>query len=180
MLGPAFGFLIVVGTALLLASAAAQKFRGLARFADIVVAYRVLPSALGRPVAWFIPCLEAAIALALVSGSTRNAAVIAAAVLLIAYAAGLSINLLRGRHDLDCGCGAARDRRPIATWMVWRNVLLAATMGIAALPWSPRSLNLTDLLTIVGGLTVVIILYAAADRLFGDVVPKTLTLRSHS
>jgi hypothetical protein len=64
--------------------------------------------------------------------------------------------------------------------MVWRNVLLAAALGIAALPWSPRSLHLTDLLTIVGGLAAVAILYAAADRLFGDVMPKTLMLRSHS
>jgi hypothetical protein len=180
MLDPAFGFLIVAGTALLLASAAIQKFRDLARFADIVAAYRVLPTALGRPMARLIPCLEAAIALALMWEPIRNSAVIAAMILLITYAAGLSVNLLRGRHNLDCGCGSARDRRPIAAWMVWRNVLLAAVLGIAALPWSARSLNLTDLLTIVGGLSVVITLYAAADRLLGDVAPKTLMLRSHS
>jgi Methylamine utilisation protein MauE len=180
MLDPAFGYLIVAGTALLLAGAAIQKFRGLARFADIVVAYRVLPPAFGGPVARLIPCLEAAIALALVWQPVRNGAVIAAMVLLIAYAAGLSVNLLRGRRDLDCGCGAARDRRPIAAWMVWRNLLLAVALGFAVLPWSSRSLNLTDWLTIVGGLTVVTTLYAAADRLFGDVVPKTLMLRSHS
>lgn len=180
MLDPAFGFLIVAGIALLLTSAAIQKFRDLARFADIVAAYRVLPTALGRPVAWLIPCLEAAIAIALVWEPFRNGAVIAAMLLLIAYAAGLGVNLRRGRRDLDCGCGPARDRRPIAAWMVWRNVLLAAALGIAALPWSPRSLHLTDLLTIVGGLAAVAILYAAADRLFGDVMPKTLMLRSHS
>jgi Methylamine utilisation protein MauE len=180
MLDPAFGFLIVAGTALLLASAAVQKFRGLARFADIVVAYRVLPAEFGKPVAWLIPGLECAIALALLWEPSRNRAVMAAMILLICYAAGLSVNLLRGRRDLDCGCGTARDRRAIAPWMVWRNLLLAVALGIAALPWSPRSLNLTDLLTIVGGLTVVITLYAAADRLFGDVVPKSRMLRSHS
>ena len=180
MLDPAFGFLIVAGTALLLASAAIQKFRDLARFADIVAAYRVLPPALGRPAAWLIPCFEAAIALALVWQPIRNGAVMAAMALLIAYAACLGVNLRRGRRDLDCGCGPASDRRPIAAWMVWRNALLAAFLGIAALPWSPRSLHLTDLLTIVGGLTVVVTLYAAADRLFGDVVPKTVMLRSHS
>jgi hypothetical protein len=180
MLDPAFGYLIVAGTAALLASAAIPKFRSLVRFADIVVAYRVLPPAIARPVAWLIPCLEAAIVVALVWAPTRNAAVVAAMALLIAYAAGLSVNLLRGRRDLDCGCGAARERRPIAAWMVWRNLLLAAALGIAALPWSQRSLNMTDLLTLVGGLAVVITLYSAADRLFGDVVPKALMLRSHS
>ena len=180
MLDPAYGFLIVAGTALLLASAALRKFHGPARFAHIVAAYRVLPATLGRLVAWLIPCLEAVIAIALGWGPVRNGAVIAAMALLIAYAAVLAVNLRRGRLDLDCGCGPARDRRRIAAWMVWRNVLLAASLGIAALPWSPRSLSLTDLLTIVSGLIVIITLYAAADRLFGDVVPKALTLRSHS
>ena len=180
MLDPALGFLIIAGTALLLASAAIQKFRDLSRFADIVAAYRVLPTALGRPVAWLIPCLEAAIAIALAWEPIRNGAVMAAMALLIAYAVGLGVNLRRGRLDLDCGCGPARDRRRIAAWMVWRNLLLAASLGIAALPWSPRALHLTDLFTIVGGLAVLITLYAAFDRLFGDVLPKTLVLRSHS
>lgn len=180
MLDPALGFVIVLGTALLLANAAIQKFRGLARFADIVTAYRVLPDALSRSVACLIPCLEAAMAAALVWEPSRHGAAMAAAGLLIAYAAGLAVNLLRGRRDLDCGCGAARDRGPIAAWMVWRNVLLAAALGVAALPWSPRSLDLTDLLTIAGSLTVTAALYAASDRLFGDVMPKALMLRSHS
>jgi Methylamine utilisation protein MauE len=180
VLDPALGFVIVLGSALLLASAALQKFRGLARFSDIVTAHRVLPEALSRPVACLVPCVETAIALALVWQPMRNGAVLAAMVLLIVYAGSLGINLLRGRRDLDCGCGAARDRRPIAAWMVWRNVLLAAAVGVTALPWSPRSLDSTDLLTIIGSLTVVIILYAAADRLLGDVMPRAFVLRSRS
>jgi len=180
MLDPAFGYLIVAGTALLFASAAIQKFRSLTRFAAIVAAYRVLPASIGGPVAWLISCLEAAIAVALMWAPARKAAVIAAMVLLIAYASGMSVNLLRGRRDLDCGCGASRDRRPIAAWMVWRNAFLAVAVGITLLPWSQRSLYFTDSLTLVGGLAVAITLYAAADRLFGDVAPKGLMLRSHS
>jgi hypothetical protein len=180
MLDPALGFLIVIATALLLTGAAVQKFRDLGRFADIVVAYRVLPSVLGKPVAWLIPCLESTLALALLWEPTRSAAVKAAMVLLFAYASGLSINLLRGRRDLDCGCGSARDRRPIATWMVWRNLFLVGALGVAALPWSSRSLGLTDLLTLLGGLAVTIALYATVDRLCGEIAPKSLMLRSHS
>jgi hypothetical protein len=180
MLDPAFGYLIVTGIALLLASAAIQKFSGLARFADIVVAYRVLPGAIAGPAAWLVPCLEAAIAAALLWTPTRSAAAMAAMMLLIGYASGVGVNLLRGRRDLDCGCGAARDRRPIAAWMVWRNLLLAVTLLIAVPRWSQRALDFSDLLTIVGGLAVAITLYAAADRLFGDVAPRARLLRSHS
>jgi hypothetical protein len=107
-------------------------------------------------------------------------AAVAAIAVLIAYASGLGINLLRGRRDLDCGCVTARDRRPIAAWMVWRNLILAAVLGITVLPWSPRAFNLIDWLTVMGGLTVGVTLYAAADRLLGDVAPKAMILRSTS
>jgi hypothetical protein len=180
MLDPTFGYLIVAGAALLLASAGIHKVRSLARFTEIFVAYRVLPSALGRRLAWLIPCLEVAIAIALLWEPSRRTAVIAAIAVLIAYASGVGLNLLRGRRDLDCGCGRARDRRAIAGWMVWRNLFLAAAIGSAALPWSPRALNSTDLLTVTGGLIVAVALYAAFDRLLGDVAPKAMMLRSTS
>jgi hypothetical protein len=180
MLDPAFGYLIVAGGALLFASAGIHKVRGLARFTEIFVAYRVLPSAPGRRLAWLIPCLEVATAIALLWEPGRRMAVIAAMAVLIAYASGVGLNLLRGRRDLDCGCGTARDRRAIAGWMVWRNLLLAAVLGSAALPWSPRALNSTDLLTVMGGLIAAVTLYAAVDRLLGDVAPKAMMLRSTS
>jgi hypothetical protein len=180
MLDPAIGYLIVAGIALLFASAAVHKLRDLARFAAVFAAYHVLPDAPARRVAWLIPCLELGIALALCWESSRRAALASAFTVLIAYAAALGVNLLRGRRDLDCGCGAARGRRVIADWMVWRNLLLASALGIAALPWSLRPVGMTDLLTVVGGLMVGATLYAAVDRLLGDVIPKAMTLRSTS
>jgi hypothetical protein len=64
--------------------------------------------------------------------------------------------------------------------MVWRNLFLAAALGSAALPWSPRAFNSTDLLTVMGGLIAAVTLYAAVDRLLGDVAPKAMMLRSTS
>jgi hypothetical protein len=180
MLDPAFGYLIVAGLALLFASAAMHKVRGLARFTEIFSAYRVMPDALGRRLAKLVPCLEVAIAIALLWEPSRRMAVIAAAAVLIAYASVMGLNLLRGRRDLDCGCGMARDRRNIAGWMVWRNLFLAAAIGSAALPWSPRALNSTDMLTVFGGLIAAVTLYAAVDRLLGDVAPKAMMLRGNS
>lgn len=144
------------------------------------MAYRVLPNALGRRLAWLVPCLELSVAITLLWEPSQRMAVIPAIAVLIAYASGLGLNLFRGRRDLDCGCGAARDRRAIAAWMVWRNIFLAAALGIAALPWSPRSFDLIDFLTIMGGLTVGVMLYVAVDRLLGDVAPKAMMLRSAS
>jgi hypothetical protein len=180
VLDPAFGYLIIGGIALLLASAGAHKLQDLARFAEAFAAYRVLPETLSRRLAWLVPSLELCVAASLLWEATRRVAAVAAIAVFIAYASGLQLNLLRGRRDLDCGCATARGRRAIAAWMVWRNMILAAAAGITVLPWSPRSLSPTDLLTVVGALTVGITLYAAVDRLLGDVAPKAMFLRSTS
>ena len=180
MLDPAFGYLIVTGIALLFASAAFHKLRARAQFTEVFVAYRVLPSALARRIAWLIPGVELGLAFGLLWPPTRPAAVMAAVVLLLGYAAGLGANLLRGRRDLDCGCGTARERRSIAPWMMWRNLLLAAALSAAVPPWSPRALSSTDAVTIVAGLIVAAVLYGAIDRLLGDVAPRTRMLRSSS
>jgi hypothetical protein len=179
-LDPAFGYLIIVGIALLFASAAVQKLRSPAHFAEIFAGYRLLPEAAARRLAWLIPCIELAVAAALLWEPGRRMAVISAAAVLIAYASGLGVNLFRGRLDLDCGCGAAHDRRALSAWMIWRNLLLASVLGLAALPWSPRACGLTDLLTVMAGLMACAALYAAIDRLLGDVAPKAAMLRMTS
>ena len=61
--------------------------------------------------------------------------------------------------------------------MVWRNVLLAAALAVAALPWAPRTLVATDALTITGGLAVAVLLYMTLDRLLGQVMPRAAALR---
>jgi Methylamine utilisation protein MauE len=175
-LDPAFGYLIVGGVALLLAVAGAHKLRNLSLFTEVFAAYRVLPEAWARRFAAFIPCIEIAIAASLLWEPWRPSAAAAALGLLLAYAAALGLNLLRGRRELDCGCGPAGNRRPIAAWMVWRNLCVALALGIAVLPWAARPLSAADLLTVMGGLAVAAVLYAAVDQLLGEVAPKALRL----
>ena len=139
MLDPAIGHLIVLGGALLFASAAAHKLRGFGAFTEVFVAFGALPAAWARRLAWLIPCLELTIAAGLAAERDNRAALVAAIGLLLVYASAIALNLARGRRDLDCGCGSYRNRRPIAAWMVWRNVGLAAALGFAALPWSQRT-----------------------------------------
>ncbi len=180
MIDPAFGYLIVAGTAMLFAIAAVHKLRGLARFTEVLAAYRVLPDAPARRLAWLIPCVELCIAAGLLWKPGHRTAIVAAIAVLVAYACGIGINLHRGRLDLDCGCGPARDRRTIGAWMVWRNSFLAAALGISALTWSPRPLGLIDFLTILGGFLVAVTLYAAVDRLLGDIAPRLRQFRRTS
>jgi Methylamine utilisation protein MauE len=91
-----------------------------------------------------------------------------AAALLLTYAIAISINLRAGRELVACGCGGPDQRRPIAGWMVWRNLLLALGLGLATLPWSARKLEWTDGATLAFGLTSIALLYSCAERLLGD------------
>jgi hypothetical protein len=177
LLDPCIGCVLAGAFALLFAHAALAKWRGLAEFRAVLANYRLFPAPLGAALAWLVPALEAALALALLNAPTRWFASLAGAALLLAYAAAISANLRRGRYDLDCGCGGPAERRPIAAWMVGRNVALAAALAAVGPQWSARTLGWTDLLTVVGGLVVVTLLYVALDRLLGQVMPRTAALR---
>jgi Methylamine utilisation protein MauE len=180
MIDPALGSLLTVGLALLFATAAFHKFRDLRRFTLVLTAYRVIPERPARRLAWSIPCAELAVALALAWPPARRWAALAAAGLLIVYAAAMRVNLARNRRDLDCGCAAAGQLRPIAAWMVRRNLIVALASMAAALPWVPRALVGADFLTVAGGGAAVVALYAALDRLLGDVAPRAALLTKNA
>lgn len=172
MLDPAIGYLLLGCFALLFLSAASQKLRALPRFAEILRAYRVLPAGAVR-LAVLLPLLELSLGLALLVPSTRMTAAGAGAALLALYAGAIALNLARGRRDLACGCGGFDEARPIAPWMVVRNLLLASLLVATLLSWQVRTLLATDLLTVAGGVAVATLLYASLDRLLGRVVPRT-------
>lgn len=164
MIDPAVGALFAGAFALLFASAALHKFLDPERFGAAFQAYELVPV----PLAWvsrFVPMLELAIAVALLPAASRAGAAVAGAVLLLAYGGAISVNLGRGRRDLDCGCGGPSERRPIGMWMVWRNLLLAALLGALLLPWNPRPLDAADGLTIGAGTAVAALLYMSLERL---------------
>lgn len=164
---PVIAALALACGALLFAAAAVHKFRDLRRFEEIFQAYG-LPLPAGAHVARAVPVLEALVAAGLLFDDSRVAAAVAGMVLLLAYAAAIALNLLRGRRDLACGCGGPDDRRPIAGWMVGRNILIAAALGAVVLPSSPRALEPTDLLTIGFGTAACALVYLCLDRLLSN------------
>jgi hypothetical protein len=177
LLDPGLGYVIVSALALLLGQAAWHKWRALGRFGATLAAYRLIPAPLLGLARVAMPACESAIALLLLPAATRPWAAAAGAVLLLAYAGAMAINLRRGRRDLDCGCTGPAERRPIAAWMAWRNVLLALLLALAGLPWATRPLGAIDLVTVGGGLAVIALLYATLDRLLGQIMPRSAAMR---
>jgi Methylamine utilisation protein MauE len=171
MIDPAISTLLAGAFALLFATAAFHKVRDLDAFSQVFGAYQIVPA--GPSVAALVPALEAAVAAGLVVPASRPVAGLTGAVLLLSYAVAIAVNLRRGRRELSCGCGGPDERRPIAAWMVIRNLLLTPALAAVALPLSARPLGPADWLTVAGGLGIAALLYVSADRLLGRVAPRS-------
>jgi hypothetical protein len=164
-LDPVFGALIAISLAVLFASAAVHKWRNLRGFEDAFTAYALLPQFPRLHLTWLVPLSETAVAVGLLTRSTRAGAAVAGVLLLLGYAGAIALNLRRGRRDIACGCGGPDQRRPIAGWMAWRNLVLALLLGVAIWPWSDRAMTWMDGASIVFGVTAAIVVYLCVDRL---------------
>ena len=125
--GPTIGFV--------LAAATWHKLAEPDRFRLSIVDYRIVPSAAAPHVARLLVAVEGLLAaMLLVLPSVREAG-LAAAGLLVLYTAAIGVNLLRGRSDLDCGCGF--EPAPIGLGKIATNLALVAMALAAALAPPP-------------------------------------------
>jgi hypothetical protein len=175
-LDPVFGALIAICFAVLFASAAVHKWRDLASFEAAFAAYELLPQIPRRHLTWLVPLCETAVALGLLARATRAVCAVAGALLLLGYAGAIALNLQRGRRDIACGCGGPDQRRSIAGWMAWRNLLLALLLGLATQPWSGRTMSWMDGATIAFGVAAATVIYLCIDRL-GEVSARARALQ---
>jgi uncharacterized membrane protein YphA (DoxX/SURF4 family) len=167
-LDPVIGSLLVGSFVLLFATAASHKLRDPAQFAEAFAGYGLSPLLSRWRLFWMVPILEALLVIGLLLPMSRAAAAAAAVAVLLGYATAIAVNLRAGRRLIACGCGGPDRQRPIAGWMVWRNVLLAALAAVTMLPWNERPLQWIDAATVGFGLLAIALLYACADRLLGQ------------
>jgi hypothetical protein len=177
MVDPAVGVLLLACFALLFASSAIHKLRDPAHFTEVLRAYQVLPEGAAR-LALLVPLAELTAAAGLFPGAARFGSGLGGAGLLVAYAAAIGVNLSRGRRDLACGCGGPDDARPIAPWMVARNLMLAlGLLATTLVSWKTRPLLPVDALTVGGGVAVATLLYVSLDQLLGRTAAWTAALK---
>jgi len=162
--------------AVLLLVGGGQKLLNLPVFEAVVELYEVLPRALAPLFARLFPLLEilAGALVLLAPGAIGGGA--AVAVLLLA-SAGILVNLLRGRRNIDCGCGGG-DSHPRLSWaLLGRNAVLLLAAAIAGLAVSARELVWIDYLTVVALALALLGLYAATNQLLAN-QPRYQALRS--
>jgi hypothetical protein len=158
---PAVSLTVALSVALLFAFAVSHKLRTRSEFQSVLRNYELLPDQLVAPFAILLIAAEASAVALLLMSATRALGAALSASLLSVYAIAMSINLVRGRADLDCGCLGFARRQPIRWWMAGRNLAIAALVLMAGLPTTARALEALDLVSIGGAVTSLALLYAA-------------------
>jgi methylamine utilization protein MauE len=100
-----------------------HKLTDFESFAAFVAAYRLVPEVAVATVSRLVIILEIMAMVALLMPRLRAQGGALAIGMLLAYAGAMSINILRGHRQIDCGCGGASQ--PLSWPLVTRNLVLA-------------------------------------------------------
>jgi hypothetical protein len=130
--------------ALLFAQAALHKLTDFHRFSGYVADYRLLPESLAKPVGAALVVAELLTVGLLLFPASRQFGAALACFLLLAYGAGISVNLARGRTQIECGCGGARQF--LSGGLLFRNGILALFAGAPMFFAPPLPLRPLDLI----------------------------------
>ena len=147
-LDPALGWTLRLFLAALFARALHGKLRAPGEFVAAIRGYQLLPPVLVGVAAAGLLAVEAVIVALLLLPSLAPGAAVAAAGLLLVYAAAIGINLARGRRDIDCGCTGPLRRQSLHELLIGRNLVYAGLASLAALPLGARALGWLDFTTI--------------------------------
>jgi hypothetical protein len=176
---PAIALLLRAAGAALFASAALHKLRGFAYFRVALADYRLVPWWASGLAARSVVAAELSTAALLASPLARPIGFAAAAGLLAVYSLAIAVNLLRGRSQIDCGCFGPAHRAPLGPALLARNAVLGALALLGLAPIAARPLVALDALTAAGGVALLGLVYASANRLLEN-APHLRALRGGS
>lgn len=165
--------------ALVLLIGAIDKLRDLELFAAIVDNYRILPTGLVNGFARVVPVAEISAAALLLWPAARIFGATLALALLALFSGAIALNLLRGRRDVDCGCGGASGRQPLSWWLALRNAALAFMALVGASDGVLRDMAWLDGFTTIAATLALLALYAFFNQL-GANAPRLRSLRRHA
>lgn len=134
---------------ILLIAASIGKLVNLKEFRQIVFKYNLLPTSIVPLFSYTLPVLEFVSGGALLLGIFSPLAEFTAAGLFLVFALAITINLLRNRADIPCGC-SGQEAKLISWGMVTRNLVLfsLALLGLYEWIWFSLSLLLLYVITI--------------------------------
>lgn len=147
--------------AVILASAAIHKMRFSADFLAALAGYRLMP-AMTLKFWWAVPAVEVMAVIELLLSLAQSRWLSLA--LFTVYGIAISVNLIRGRTHIDCGCGG--DSTPIGWGLVLRNGVLAGLALPLAAPVNVLTMSSTLLLAATTAFGV--LSYLTTNQLFAN------------
>lgn len=176
---PVFVIIVALSLAILWLTACWHKLAAFDAFAATLSDYRILPRSFVTGAAGLIVAAELIFGASLLVPATRDAGLVASALLLSVYAVAMAVNLLRGRRHIDCGCMGPAARQSLSYWLVLRNLVLAAVALVSSGTLVPRPLVWLDVFTIGAGILVLAIAYEAVNLLISS-APDLAQLRNQA
>jgi hypothetical protein len=168
MIDPVITWVAAIALAAIFAASALMKLADRDEFRGALENYRVAPEVLAPVLTMMIPLAELAGAAAILLPATRSAGAVMLLALIAFFSAAITINMVRGRIYIDCGCFGPTLRQKISWWLVARNAALATLAIAVAMPRFARPLQLLDIMTIALGAVTTILLYAAVNYLLAN------------
>ena len=163
MIDPLTVLVLSTSLALLFFTAAMHKLNSSARFRAQLAAYELVPSAILPGLARAIPVAEMAVVFLILVPITRPWAGVLATSLLASYSVAMAINLLRGRDDIDCGCGG--QPQMLSYWLLLRNAALIVGCFLLVIPDTGRALVWADFILLTLMVAVLSCPYLLVEQL---------------
>jgi uncharacterized membrane protein YphA (DoxX/SURF4 family) len=135
-------------------------------FVGVVANYRLVPEPLVPVVAWLVIALETVVVLSLATGIGLAVGAGLAVSLLCGFALAMTINLARGRQEIDCGCFQSALRQRLSVPLIVRNLVLTA----AILPLFEAGARSAQLVPLLGGEMQSASLLQVLDGVAGGIV----------
>jgi hypothetical protein len=154
--------------AVIFALAAFHAMREWTVFGGIVEQYRVAPRWLALIAARILPPLELAAAAALVLPRASSVGALLGLCLMALFTVAITVNLVRGRVSIDCGCGGASGQK-LSPGLVLRNLVVAFGLAVAWAAPPQASVDSVTTIGVIGASLALIALYFAANQLMTNV-----------
>ncbi|MEY8830127.1 MauE/DoxX family redox-associated membrane protein [Sedimentitalea sp. XS_ASV28] len=124
--------------------------------------YGVVPDRWAAPIVRVLTAIEIGIVLALLIPATRMPGAVAAALLFTGYGLLMATALMRGRSEIDCGCGGAPQI--VSGYTLLRNAILAGlALIVAVLP--AQAIGAVDAAAAIAAALVLAAIYAVVEKL---------------
>ncbi len=169
---PLIQLILSLGFGLLFTISGLSKFLNRESFESVLRGYDLLMDKTVPLGALIVAGFELGLGLSWFSFNGSKFVVVGSILLLLTYALVITINLVRGRNYIDCGCSfsslSAEQNKSfsgLSSHLVFRNMMLICFVLLTIVPVFERKFNALDYIIIVFALACSILFYGATSQL---------------